>query len=108
NQVWAALQRHESRHSRAHTEFARFVIARRQHAAPITSAAHAYWFAAQRGTIAHLDRGVKAIHVEVNNRAPRLFFTSHTEMWHNARRPSGVSLCHQKFQALQIALPFRY
>src|SRR5437868_10389837 len=69
DQVWAALQRHESWHGRAHTELARFVIARRQHAAPITSAAHAHWFAAQRGTIAHLDGGIKAIHVEVNNRA---------------------------------------
>src|ERR1700757_4151940 len=89
NQVWAALQRHESRHSRAHTELAGFVIARRQHAAPITSAAHAYWFSAQRGTIAHLDGGIKAIHIEVNNRARRLSFTLHTEICHNTRwRPS--------------------
>jgi hypothetical protein len=75
DQIRAALQRHESRHGRAHAEFARFVIARRQHAAPLACAAHADRFAAQRRPIAHLDRSIKAIHIEMNDRAgPSLSF----------------------------------
>ena len=108
NQVWAALQRHESRHSGAHTELARFVIARRQHATPIACATHAHWFAAQRRSVAHLDGGIKAIHVEVNDGTSRLLIL-HMEISHNATtRPSSVSLGAYKFQALQIARPFRY
>ncbi len=52
-----------------HAELARFVIARGQDAAPIARPADADRFAAQRRPVAHLDRGVKAIHIEVNNRA---------------------------------------
>ena len=62
------LQRHESRHGRAHAKFARFVIARRQHAATIARAANADRLAAQFRAIAHLDRGIKAIHVEMDDR----------------------------------------
>ena len=80
NQVWAALQSHESRHGRAHTELARLVIAGRQHAPPITSAAYADWLAAQRGAVAYLDGGIKAIHVEMNSGARWLSFTLHTEI----------------------------
>src|SRR5438034_10210310 len=76
--MWAALQCHESRHGRAHTELARLVIARRQHAAPITSAAHAHGFAAQRGAIAHFDRSVEAIHVEMDD-GTWLLLTLHRE-----------------------------
>src|SRR5439155_11662527 len=67
NQVRAALQGHESWHRRTHTELARFIIARRQYAPPITRAAHAYRFAAQGRTIAHLDGGIKAIHVQMDD-----------------------------------------
>src|SRR5436190_19368842 len=90
NEVWAALQCHESRHGRAHTELARLVIARRQHAAPITSAAHAHGFAPQRGAIAHFDRSVEAIHVEMDD-GTWLLLTLHKEISHNTRsRPSGT------------------
>jgi hypothetical protein len=98
------LQRHESRHGRAHTELARFVIARRQHAAPIASATHADRLAAQRGTIAYLDRGIKAIHVEVDNGAGfRLIL--HSEISHDNSRMAlpynseiiVFRLCNERF-----------
>jgi hypothetical protein len=91
-----------------HTELARFVIARRQHATPITSATYAHRFAPQRGAIAHFNGGIKTIHVEMDDRA-RFFFRLHQEISHNEkRRPSGVFSSDRKFQALQIARAFRY
>src|SRR4029077_16970795 len=106
NQIRAALQRHEGRHGRAHTELARFVIARRQHATPIACASHAHWLAAQRRSVAHLDGGIKAIHVEMDDGMSCLLIL-HMEISHNATtRPPSVSLAAYKFQALQIARPF--
>src|SRR5206468_4019088 len=55
DEVWTALQRHKSGHSRAHTELARLVIACCQNSASVSCAAHANWLAAQRGTVANLD-----------------------------------------------------
>src|SRR5206468_4578587 len=53
-------------------------------------ATHPDGFAAQRGSIANLDCGIKAIHVEMYDGA-RLLFIAHTEISHNTRsRPSGV------------------
>jgi hypothetical protein len=52
-----------------HAELARFVIARSQDATPVAGSADADRFAAQRWPVAHLDRRIKAIHIEVNNRA---------------------------------------
>src|SRR5438132_1247618 len=90
DQIRAALQRHESWHRRAHTELARLVIAGRQNAAPITSAAYPNRFAAQRGAITHFDSSIKAIHVEMDDGA-RLLLALHAEISHNARRrPSGT------------------
>src|SRR5439155_17629985 len=90
DQVREALQGHESRHGGAHAKLSRFVIAGRQNTAPVARAAHAHWFAAQRRAIAHLYRSIKAIHIEMDNRA-RLLFALHTEISHNApSRPSAV------------------
>src|SRR5215472_9972989 len=85
NQIWASLQRHESWHRRAHAELARFIIARRQYTAPLARATHAHGFPAQRGAIAHFDRRIKAIHVEMND-CSRLLFILHTEVSHNSTR----------------------
>ena len=60
-------QRDKSRHRRTNPECACFVGGRRQHAATVPRAAHANWFSAQFRAVAHLDRRVKAIHVEVND-----------------------------------------
>jgi hypothetical protein len=51
-----------------HSELARFVVARRQNATAACTA-DAYWLTAQRRSITHLDRRVKAIHIEVNDGA---------------------------------------
>src|SRR6266851_10268502 len=71
NQIRTTLQRHEGWHRGMHSERARFVIARGQDSTPVTRAAHADWFTAQRRPVAHFDRRVKAIHVEMNDRAGR-------------------------------------
>src|SRR5438477_9727601 len=72
----AALQGHESRHGRADAELARFIVARGQHSAPVARAAHADRFSFQGRLIANFDRSVKAIHVEMDDRA-RLFVGLH-------------------------------
>src|SRR2546421_2848491 len=69
----AALQCHERRHGRAHAELARFVVARGQHAATIARATDADRFSFQGRLIADFDRSVKAIHVEMDDRARRTF-----------------------------------
>jgi ketosteroid isomerase-like protein len=61
-----------------HTKLARFVIARGQYAAPLSRAANADWFAAQARLIAHFNGGVKAVHVQVDDRAAR-WVSLHTE-----------------------------
>ena len=76
DEVRAALQRHESRHRRAHAELTRFVVAGGQHTAPIARAADADRLSFQRRLIAHLDRGVEAIHVEMDDRALLVFSAS--------------------------------
>src|SRR5207247_10892220 len=75
DEFWTALQRHKSGHGRAHTELARLVIACCQNPASISCAAHANWLAAQRGTVADLNRGVEAVHIQMDNCArPWIFF----------------------------------
>ena len=69
DEVRAALERHEGRHGRAHAELARFVVAGRQDPAPVSRAAHADRLAFQRWLVAHFDRRVKAIHVEMDDGA---------------------------------------
>ena len=79
DEVWAALQGHEGRHRRAHTELARFVVAGRQHSTPVSRTTDADGFAFQRRLIAHLDRRVEAIHVEMDDRA-RAISEGHEEI----------------------------
>jgi hypothetical protein len=50
-------------------ERARFVIARGQDAASLARAANADRLPAQSRPIPHLDRRVKAVHIEMNDRA---------------------------------------
>jgi hypothetical protein len=52
-----------------HAEFARFVIACGQDAAPIARATDPNRFSTQSRPVAHFDRRVKAVHVEMNDRA---------------------------------------
>ena len=87
DQIRTALQRHESRHGRADAKLSRFVIAGRQHAATIACAAHADRFSAQLRLIAHFNRGVEAIHVEMDDaaRLGRLVhFTRQRRTWFRA------------------------
>ena len=65
----AALQRHVGRHGGAHAELSRFIITGREDPAPIAGAAHSDWFAAQLRAIAHFDRGIKAIHIQMDDGA---------------------------------------
>jgi len=67
--MWTALQRHERRHRGMNAERAGFVIARGQDSAAIASAANADGFSTQSRPVAHLDGRVKAVHVEMNDRA---------------------------------------
>jgi hypothetical protein len=67
DQIRTTLQRHERRHGGVNAEYARFVIARGQHAATIPRAADTDWLSAQSRPVPHFDRRVKAIHVEVND-----------------------------------------
>ena len=69
NQVRAPLKGHESRHGRTHAELTRFVVTGGQNSAPIARATHADGLSFQRRLIAHLDRGVEAIHVEMDDGA---------------------------------------
>ena len=69
DQVRATLKRHESRHRGAHAELTRFVVAGGQNSAPVSRAANADRLSFQRRLIAHLDRGVEAIHVEMDDGA---------------------------------------
>ena len=69
NEIRTALERHESRHGRAHAELPRFVVASGQHTSPIARATDAHRLSLQRRLIAHLDRGIEAIHVEMDDRA---------------------------------------
>src|SRR5438067_9240690 len=72
NELRATLQRHEGWHGGLNAEGARFVVAGSKYATLVARTAHAYWFAAQRRSIPHLDRGVEAIHVEMDDCAGRL------------------------------------
>src|SRR5439155_26086691 len=67
DEAWTALQCHTSWHGRPHTELARLVIACCQNAASISCAAHAHRLAAHRGTLPDLNRGIKAVHIEMDN-----------------------------------------
>src|SRR5439155_6963685 len=90
DQIRAALERHERWHGREDSELACLIIACGQNAAPVARATDPDRFAAQRRAITHLDRCVKAVHVQVNDRS-RLLFIAHMEILHNARRkPSSV------------------
>src|SRR5262249_6999728 len=108
NQVWTALQRHESRHGRAHAELPRFVIARSQNAASLARATHADRFTTQRRAIAHLNGGIKAVHVQMDD-CTCVMFAAHMEIWHNAtRRPSGVFSCEFEISRFAMTASFRY
>ena len=63
------LQRHEGRHGRANAEGSRFVVTGGEDATSIASATHADRFTSQGGLVAHFDRGIKTIHVEMNDPA---------------------------------------
>jgi hypothetical protein len=79
---------------------------RGQNAAPLSRAAHADGFATQGRPVAHLDGCVKAVHIEVDDRACVVFIL-HGEISHTAsRRPSGVFWRDLKFLALQWWLLF--
>src|SRR5205814_10565656 len=85
---------------------ARFVIARSQNAASLARAAHADGFAPQRRPVPDLDRCVKAVHIEVDDRACSLFIL-HVEISHTgSRRPSDVFSRDLKFLALQSRFSF--
>jgi hypothetical protein len=68
DEIRAPLLRLEAGHGRPDAEFARLVIAGGDHAAP-RAAAHRDRLSGQLGPFPHLDGGVKAIHVEMNDLA---------------------------------------
>jgi hypothetical protein len=67
HQLRAATQRRGHRHGAAHPELARLVIGSRHHTTPAGRAAHRHRLAGQLGMLAHLDRGIKRIHIDVDN-----------------------------------------
>ena len=69
DEIRTTLQGHERRHGRVDAECARLIIARRQYAAALPHAANPDRFTAQRRPIAHFDRRVEAIHVEMDDGA---------------------------------------
>jgi hypothetical protein len=84
-------------------EFARLVIARGQDAASISRATDPHGFTTQRRPITHLDRRVKAIHVQVNDRSRFLFVWHSWKISHKAtRRP--FSLLSVEFEISRFAM----
>jgi hypothetical protein len=61
------LQRLKRRHSGADTELARFVIARRQDSATISSPTNGNRSTGELGMITDLDRRVETIHVKMDD-----------------------------------------
>ena len=53
-------------------ESARLVVACGKHAATVPRTAHADRLATQAGSIPHLDCGIEAVHIKMDDRAPRL------------------------------------
>src|SRR5260370_2407384 len=88
-----------------HAELARFVITRGQDAAPIARPADANRLAAQRRPVTHLDCGIKAIHIEVNNRARRRIFLHATNV--AAKKAISQSRRQIKDELVRARLPFR-
>src|ERR1700730_2217617 len=69
DQIWTTLQRHKRRHRRMNAERARFVITRGQNSPTLARAAYADRLSPQSRPVPHLDGRVKAVHIEMDDRA---------------------------------------
>src|SRR4029077_10260545 len=96
DQFWTTLQRHEGRHCRTNRESSRLVVASGQYTAPISCPADTNWFSTQRRFVSHFDRGVKAIHIEMDDRARRRFhFRKVASNQQFSSRPATLGLTNE-------------